>query len=217
MRLFNLTRASAGLAVTMASVLSLFSVTALAEDLTLATGSDHAALQERASPDGATTIAEGEGATEPILQEQETALAPPDFSELEKLRDFDHDLVDFSPASERSYKQSFKDEVLAFCISSAYYEFEAVKADALYTAAAFHSWGRYQLEDALDKVPTLVAEYLQRPYRDEPEEAEQPQMLPQLKLLKCLDLYHSAELESLAKEYVIDPDRSYAEDHSHIP
>ena len=58
--------------------------------------------------------------------------APPEFSVLQELRDFDHDLVDLTPAPARSYKQSFKDEILAFCISNAYYHVDEVKEDALY-------------------------------------------------------------------------------------
>ena len=150
--------------------------------------------------------------------------APPEFSVLQELRDFDHDLVDLTPAPARSYKQSFKDEILAFCISNAYYHVDEVKEDALYSAAAMHSWSRYEYEEVVDKISTLVNEYLAKPYRhevvDETDEAteqqpEEPQ--PQLSLLKCLDLYHGPELEKLAKDHVIDPERSYAEDHSHIP
>lgn len=151
--------------------------------------------------------------------------APPEFSVLQELRDFDHDLVDVTPAPARSYKQSFKDEVLAFCISSAYYQVDEVKEDALYSAAALHSWSRYEYDEVVDKISPLVSEYLAKPYRhevvDETElgaDAKQPEELQtQLSLLKCLDLYHSPELEKLAKEHVIDPERSYAEDHSHIP
>lgn len=150
--------------------------------------------------------------------------APPEFSVLQELRDFDHDLVDLTPAPARSYKQSFKDEILAFCISNAYYHVDEVKEDALYSAAAMHSWSRYEYDEVVDKIPPLVSEYLAKPYRhevvDETDEAteqqpEEPQ--PQLSLLKCLDLYHGPELEKLAKDHVIDPERSYAEDHSHIP
>lgn len=155
---------------------------------------------------------------------EQTAPSPPQFSDLQALRDFDHDLVDFTPASTRSYKQSFKDEVLSFCISSAYQHIEEVKEDALYTAAAFHSWSRYEYDEVMDKISPLVSEYLAKPYRHEQETDEEtevlevaPQSQPKLSLLKCLDLYHSSALEKLAQEFVIDPERSYAEDHSHIP
>ena len=156
----------------------------------------------------------------------ETSTTAPQFYDLQALRDFDHDLVDFTPAPTRSYKQSFKDEVLSFCISSAYQHLEEVKEDALYTAAAFHSWSRYEYDEVMDKISPLVSEYLAKPYRHEQETDEeieelevapQSQPQPKLSLLKCLDLYHSPELEQLAQEYVIDPERSYDEDHSHIP
>lgn len=150
--------------------------------------------------------------------------SPPQFTELQALRDFDYDLVDFTPAPARSYKQSFKDEVLSFCISSAYHRVAEVKEDALYTAAALHSWSRYEYDEVMDKISPLVSEYLAKPYRHEEEIDEEvealevtPQPQPKLSLLKCLDLYHSPALEKLAIDYVIDPERSYAEDHSHIP
>lgn len=173
----------------------------------------------------------------------------PDYAVLQDLRDFDPDLVEASPAAERNYKQLFKDEVLAFCISTAYQEVSEVKSDALYTAAALHSWSRYDLAAMLSKVPPLVASYLDRPYRSSnampseesaaPESEDQqetsnklaetsasaseqevkpePAMRVQLQLLKCIDLYHSAELEEVAKAHVIDPTRSYVEDHAVVP
>ena len=163
--------------------------------------------------------------------QRETQAQAPDYAVLQELRDFDPDIVDVSPASARSYQQVFKDEVLAYCISTAYHESAEVAADALYTAAALHSWSRYELAAMLSQVPPLVSRYLERPYRaasrasDQPEMgAESEQLMPQasseqakLQLLKCLDLYHSAELEELAQAHVIDPSRSYAEDHAVIP
>lgn len=158
-----------------------------------------------------------------------TAPTVPAFSDLQALRDFDHDLVDFTPAPARSYQQTFKDMALSFCLSQAYHRVEKVKDDTLYTAAALHSWSRYEYDEAKDKMTHLVSEYLAKPYRHEPvtdetavenEELEAPSHPPhhlELFLLKCLDLYHGPELEKLVKEYVIDPGRSYAEDHSHIP
>lgn len=152
--------------------------------------------------------------------------ATPQYTDLQELRDFDRDLADVSSAPTRSYKQTFKDEVMSFCLSIAYQDIAEISDDAFYTAAAYHSWGRYEFDEVLDKVPTLVSAYLNKPYRNESEErkelaedAEQSIQTkqPQLFLLKCLDLYHGPELEALAIEYVRDPDRSYAEDHSYIP
>ncbi|MDK6203668.1 hypothetical protein QP097_09375, partial [Oligella urethralis] len=52
--------------------------------------------------------------------QRETQAQAPDYAVLQELRDFDPDIVDLSPASARSYQQVFKDEVLAYCISTAY-------------------------------------------------------------------------------------------------
>ncbi|WP_432786007.1 hypothetical protein AAEX37_00112 [Oligella sp. MSHR50489EDL] len=183
------------------------------------------------------------------VTEAKEPVQAPDYTTLQDLRDFDPDLVEASPAAERNYKQLFKDEVLAFCISTAYQKVSEVKSDALYTAAALHSWSRYDLEAMLNKVPPLVASYLEKPYRSsnampseenaaieskeqqksserstqtsasasEQEVTPEPAMRVQLQLLKCIDLYHSAELEDVAKAHVIDPTRSYAEDHAVVP
>ena len=160
-------------------------------------------------------------------EESESESIEPNFADLERLRDFDHDLVDFSTAPKRSYKQNFKDEVLAFCISTAYQDTATIRDDALYTAAALHDWGRFELEESIESVTALVAEHLGKVYRYEDSEptehvervegAEKTEQPQEVKLLKCMDLYHSPDLEELAKEYVIDADRSYAEDHAHTP
>lgn len=230
--LFNLNKTKGCLVVAMASTLSLLSLTALAEEIK-STSEDSVIWLKTAASDE--VIEQGQrnsdDESEAAIEENESRSIPPDFSDLQKLRDFDHDLVDFSPASQRSYKQIFKDEVLAFCISTAYHDLEEVKTDALYTAAALHSWSRYELETMLAKVPPLITAYLEKPYSavdrgvteavESAPEQEDGQMQPpaqvKLQLLKCIDLYQSSELEDLAKEHVIDQDRSYAEDHAYVP
>lgn len=174
------------------------------------------------------TVAERVAQAEVVQSgESESESTEPSFADLERLRDFNHDLVDFSTAPKRSYQQNFKDEVLAFCISTAYQGTAAIRDDALYTAAALHDWGRFELEESIESVTALVAEHLGKEYRykdDQPTEpaesvegAEKTAQPQEVKLLKCMDLYHSPDLEALAKEYVIDADRSYAEDHAHTP
>lgn len=224
MTLSKLLRTKGCLAVSLASAMSMLSYTVFAEAEIMTSASRSAtAVSESATPVNSVEVEEqGDREAPPVAPENaEVAAMPPNFSDLQSLRDFDHNLVDFTPAPERSYKQSFKDEVLAFCISSAYHAYPEVKEDALYTAAAFHSWSRYELEELLHRVPPLVMAYLDKPYREAEQETEraveQSPVQPPLQLLKCLDLYHSPELEDLANAYVIDPDRSYAEDHSHIP
>lgn len=215
MTLFNLLKGRDSFAIAIVSALSLFCFTASAAESKSAqntvTDTEPIVLTQTVEADDTSDTSE--------LSESE--LVPPDYADLQELRDFDHDLVDFTSAPERSYKQSFKDEVLAFCISSAYQDHAEVKEDALYTAAAIHSWSRYELNELVERVPPLVTAYLDKQYRQLNQEAEeelqQPQTQAQLKLLKCMDLYHSPELEELAKSYVIDPERSYAEDHSQVP
>jgi len=82
--------------------------------------------------------------------------------------------------------------------------------DAGSSVSALRDWTEYDLEKAPDEIKRLVDEYLARDYQNPLVEAEIKGV--RFKLLKCLDLYHSDELDSQVERLVIDPMRTYRQD-----
>ncbi|WMD19132.1 type VI secretion system amidase immunity protein Tai4 [Achromobacter seleniivolatilans] len=83
--------------------------------------------------------------------------------------------------------------------------------DAGSTVSALRDWTYYDLEASPEAVKSLVDRYLARNYHNPLAEAEIKGI--RFDLLKCLDLYHGKELDSLAKRVVINPDRTYRQDN----
>ncbi|MCU5774045.1 type VI secretion system amidase immunity protein Tai4 [Erwiniaceae bacterium BAC15a-03b] len=106
----------------------------------------------------------------------------------------------------RTYAQSYKDAALAFCIATAYKADEHASTDAAASARGIDNWGQYDLEESTGKVPELIDKYLAREYHSKHSREIK------LDLMKCMDMYHGAELEALVKQYVEHPDRTYAQD-----
>lgn len=123
------------------------------------------------------------------------------------------DVVQGSPqAGTRTYAQNYKDMVLAECIATAYKNEPVVAKDAGSGASALRDWTNYDWEkNTYEVVGRLVSQYLARDYHN-------PLVEPEIKgvrfdLLKCLDLYHSRELDALVKRVVINPKRAYRQDN----
>lgn len=123
------------------------------------------------------------------------------------------DVVPVSPqAGTRTFAQNYKDMVLAECIATAYRDEPAVAKDAGSSVSALRDWTNYDWEkNTYDVVGRLVSQYLARDYHN-------PLVEPEIKgvrfdLLKCLDLYHSTELDALVKRVVINPKRTYRQDN----
>ncbi|MBD8598174.1 type VI secretion system amidase immunity protein Tai4 [Pseudomonas sp. CFBP 8772] len=117
-----------------------------------------------------------------------------------------------SPQSiEQSYGRNYKDMVLATCVANAYKGDENAAKDAGSSASALRDWTYYDLEKSPDEVKALVNSYLGRSYKNQLVEAEVKGV--RFDFLKCLDLYHSKELDSLAKKIVINPNHTYKQDN----
>jgi hypothetical protein len=114
-------------------------------------------------------------------------------------------------AGARTYAQNYKDMVLATCIANAYANEKNAAIDAGSSVSALRDWTYYDLEKSPDAVKSLVDAYLARDYHNPLVESEIKGV--RFNLLKCLDLYHSKELDSLVKRVVINPKRTYRQDN----
>lgn len=113
-------------------------------------------------------------------------------------------------AGSRTYAQNYKDMVLATCIARAYRDDRGASIDAGSSVSALRDWTVYDLEKAPSEIESLVHTYLARNYHNPLAEAEVAGI--RFDFLKCLDLYHSKELEAQTRKLVIDPARSYRQD-----
>lgn len=119
-----------------------------------------------------------------------------------------------SPSSpegmERTYKQNYKDMVFATCIANAYKDESKTAVDAGSSASALRDWTYYDFEKSPEAVNALIKKYLTKDYTNPLVEAEIKGV--KFDLLKCLDLYHSKELDALTKKVVIRPGHTYVQD-----
>jgi len=115
-------------------------------------------------------------------------------------------------AGVRTYAQNYKDMVLAECIATAYRSEQGAAVDAGSSASALRDWTYYDWEKhPYDEITSLVDKYLARDYRNPLVESEIKGV--RFDLLKCLDLYHSKELDVQVKRSVINPKRTYRQDN----
>lgn len=110
----------------------------------------------------------------------------------------------------RAYAQNYKDMALATCITTAYKHDADVVKDAGSSVSALRDWSSYDLEQAPFAIRELVDDYLTRDYHNPIVESEVKGV--RFDLLKCLDLYHSAELAAQVERLVSDPDHTYRQD-----
>ncbi|WP_202633780.1 type VI secretion system amidase immunity protein Tai4 [Pseudomonas syringae] len=111
----------------------------------------------------------------------------------------------------RSYEKNFKDLVLATCIANAYAYDVKVGIDTGSSVAAMEDWANYDWEVGPAEIRALVSKYLARDYTNPLTESEIKGV--KFDLLKCLDLYHSEELDVLTKKTVVDPTHTYMQDY----
>lgn len=115
-------------------------------------------------------------------------------------------------AGTRTYAQNYKDMVLAECIATAYKSDPKAATDAGSSASALRDWTYHDWEkNPYDIVGRLVQKYLARDYHNPLAESEIKGI--RFDYLKCLDLYHSKELDALVKRVVIHPKRTYRQDN----
>ncbi|RJG15355.1 T6SS amidase immunity protein Tai4 family protein, partial [Massilia cavernae] len=75
--------------------------------------------------------------------------------------------------------------------------------DAASASRALMEWTLYDADKGADEIDQLVEHFLRKDYRNPVGDA--PGQSSKFSLLKCLDLYHSKELNSLVKRIVIRP------------
>lgn len=101
--------------------------------------------------------------------------------------------------------------VLATCIATAYKNDQDVAIDAGSSVSALRDWAYYDLEKAPDEIKALVDRYLARDYQNPLVESEIKGV--RFDFLKCLDLYHSKELDAQVERLVINPRHTYRQDN----
>ncbi len=106
----------------------------------------------------------------------------------------------------RTHAQNYRDMVLATCIANAYTNEKNATIDAGSSVSALRDWTYYDLEKSPDAIKSLVDAYLKRDYHNPLVESEVKGV--RFDFLKCLDLYHSKELDSLVNRVVINPKRT---------
>ncbi|MFD1556797.1 type VI secretion system amidase immunity protein Tai4 [Paraburkholderia silviterrae] len=122
------------------------------------------------------------------------------------------DEVRTSPqAATRTYAQNFKDMVLATCIATAYKNDKDAAIDAGSSVSALRDWTYYDLDKAPDAIKALVESYLARDYHNPLADAEIKDV--RFDMLKCLDLYHSKELDAQVRRLVSKPNHTYRQDN----
>jgi hypothetical protein len=115
-------------------------------------------------------------------------------------------------AGARTYAQNYKDMVLATCMANAYKNDREAAIDAGSSVSALRDWTYYDLEKAPDAIEKLVEDYLARDYHNPLVESEIKGV--RFDFLKCLDLYHSRELDAQVERLVIHPKRTYRQNRN---
>lgn len=117
----------------------------------------------------------------------------------------------------RTYASNFKDYALAECLHVAFAKNDPIlKEDANASMEALmEMWIDFDadtyLDRTLNKISPLIDKYLKQPYGSS--------IYPKSKLLimKCMDFYHSDDLDKLTKEFVVHPNRTYKQDNPKYP
>lgn len=101
----------------------------------------------------------------------------------------------------RTNAQNYKDRMLATCIAMAYKDAPTAHQDASITASVFIEWTYYDVENSGKEIEGLLNRYLGRDYRNPLEGYAGARF----DLLKCIDMYHSKELEAQVRKFVDKP------------
>ena len=113
-------------------------------------------------------------------------------------------------APDRPYGQNYKDMVLARCVAKAYATEEPASRDAGWTANELRAMISFDVASSNNAIPPLIDRYLARGYNNPGLKAHS--MGQEFRLLKCLDLYHSKELQEQVGRYVPAPDRTFRQE-----
>ena len=116
---------------------------------------------------------------------------------------------DSPEASSRTYAQNYRDMMLSNCIARAYEKEPSASNDANASADVMIEWTQYDAENGSKPMDELIGRYLNRDYHHFLVEYQGVKF----GLLKCLDMYHSKELDAQVKRYVGKPNHTYRQDH----
>lgn len=108
--------------------------------------------------------------------------------------------ADTISAVNRTNAQNYKDRALAACIATAYKDSPAGQ-DATITTSVFLEWTYFDLDKGNEATDRLVQTYLARDYSTPVEGYAGARF----DLLKCLDMYHSKELDAQVAKVVKHP------------
>lgn len=113
-------------------------------------------------------------------------------------------------AVNRTFLENYKDMVFASCITKAYKGNKDVEKDTGSSVSALKDWIDYDIDKSIDKEIVLINSYLSRNYFN--PLAEQEVKGIKFDFLKCLDLYHSKDLETLARKVISNPNEKVTKD-----
>lgn len=113
-------------------------------------------------------------------------------------------------AVNRTFIENYKDMVFASCITKAYKGNKDVEKDTGSSVSALKDWIDYDIDKSIDKENVLINSYLSRNYFN--PLAEQEVKGIKFDFLKCLDLYHSKDLETLARKVISNPNEMVTKD-----
>lgn len=112
---------------------------------------------------------------------------------------------DSPQASARTNAQNYRDMLLAGCIARAYESETSAFKDANSTADVLREWTLYDAENSPEEIDSLLTRFLSRDYRNPLAEYQGVRF----GLLKCLDMYHSKDLDVQVKRFVLKPNLIY--------
>lgn len=110
-------------------------------------------------------------------------------------------------APSKTFIQNYKDMMLAHCIANAYQESEIASMDAGSSVTALQEWTYYDMNESIITEVQMVDSYLSRNYLNPSVEIKTKDI--KFDFLKCLDLYHSKELDNLAKRVIEHPQDTF--------
>jgi hypothetical protein len=117
------------------------------------------------------------------------------------------DKITSPEAPSRTFIQNYKDMVLAHCIADAYQDDEIASMDAGSSVTALREWTYYDMNESIITEVQIVDSYLSRNYLNPSAEIKIKDI--KFDFLKCLDLYHSKELDTLAKRVIEHPQETF--------
>lgn len=119
----------------------------------------------------------------------------------------------YPEAPNRSNIQNYKDMVLGYCLAEAYREDKIAPVDAGSSANELVEWTDFDLEQNTEKMIILINKYLSRNYFNPIVDFEIKGL--KFDFFKCLDLYHSKDLDKLASKVIKHPFENHKTSFKH--